>query len=55
MVPGSRDPNGGTNGSHQGLLTRKMAAGAHGIAVVNSSLEPDARSRVWLLYGESAD
>jgi hypothetical protein len=48
-VPASRDPAGGTNGSHQGMLTRKLAVGAGGIAVVNSSLQPGVRSRVWLM------
>ncbi|MFL6713197.1 MAG: hypothetical protein ACJ8LN_09735, partial [Sulfurifustis sp.] len=53
VVPDSIDPGGGTNGSHQGLLMRKLAVnGAGAIAIVNSSLEPGRRSRVWLIRGE---
>ena len=51
-VPGSADPAGGVNGSSQGLLMRKLAVNAPGaVAIVNSSCEADARSRVWLLRG----
>lgn len=51
-VPGSSDPDGGTNGSHQGLLMQKLAVGATGeVAVVNSSLQTGKRSRVWLMRG----
>jgi hypothetical protein len=51
-VPGSEAPEGGSNGSQQGLLTRKLATGADGaLAVVNSSLKPGERSRVWLVRG----
>lgn len=51
-VPGSQAPAGGSNGSQQGLLGRKLAVDAAGrIAVVNSSLLPGKRSRVWLMRG----
>jgi hypothetical protein len=53
MVPGSRDPAGGWNGSHQGLLMRKLGVTRAGdIAVVNSSLQPNDKSRVWLMWGQ---
>ncbi len=49
-VPGSADPRGGVNGSSQGLLMRKLALNRRGdLALVNSSLEPGSRSRVWLM------
>jgi hypothetical protein len=49
LVPGSGDPAGGTNGSHQGLLMKKLAVGGAGaVAIVNSSLKQNERSRVWL-------
>lgn len=52
MVPGSRDPAGGVNGSQQGMLMKKLAMNGNGaIAVVNSSLEPEERSRIWLMRG----
>ncbi|HYD56661.1 MAG TPA: sialidase family protein [Burkholderiales bacterium] len=51
-VPGSAAPAGGRNGSQQGLLARKLAVGPDGAAaVVNSTLEPGKRSRVWLVRG----
>jgi hypothetical protein len=51
LVPGSRDRTG-TNGSHQGLLMRKLAVNRAGaIAIVNSSLTENERSRVWLMRG----
>jgi hypothetical protein len=46
-VPGSAD--GGRNGSQQGLLGHKLAAGADMVALVNSSLAPGRGSRVWLM------
>ncbi|MFL6675530.1 MAG: sialidase family protein [Massilia sp.] len=53
LVPGSRDAGGGTNGSHQGLLGKKLAVSPSGrIAVANSSLKQDERSRVWLMRGQ---
>jgi hypothetical protein len=53
VVPGSSDPAGGANGSQQGLLMRKLATNAAGqVAVVNSSLTPSERSRVWMVRGE---
>ncbi|HOC38325.1 MAG TPA: hypothetical protein PKJ77_03520 [Thermodesulfobacteriota bacterium] len=52
VVPGSRDPAGGLNGSHQGLLMRKLALHEAGtIAIVNSSMKYGERSRVWLMRG----
>jgi hypothetical protein len=51
-IPGSADPAGGTNGSHQGHLMRKLAIQEDGtILVVNSSLEINEKSRVWLMRG----
>jgi hypothetical protein len=53
-IPGSADPGGAPNGSFQGLLMQKLAVNRHGaLAVVNSSLEDGARSRVWLLRGRN--
>jgi hypothetical protein len=53
IVPGSIDPSGGSNGSHQGLLMRKLAVnGAGAIAVVNSALKQGETSRVWLMRGQ---
>jgi hypothetical protein len=49
LVPDSIDPNGGFNGSQQGLLMRKLAVNGGEIAVVNSSLREDLKSRVWLI------
>jgi hypothetical protein len=52
-IPGSIAPDGGSNGSHQGLLMKKLAAGGSGkVAVVNSSLKENEGSRVWLMRGE---
>lgn len=52
IVPDSGDPGGGTNGSHQGLLMKKLAMnGAGAVAIVNSSLKQDERSRIWLTRG----
>jgi hypothetical protein len=52
-VPGSSDPAGGSNGSHQGLLMKKLAVNDAGtIAIVNSSLKQGQRSRVWLTTGK---
>ena len=49
-VPGSAAPPGGSNGSQQGLLGSKLAVSRDGrIALVNSSLVPGQRSRVWLM------
>lgn len=53
VVPGSRDPAGGLNGSHQGLLMDKMDVSRSGtVAIVNSSLQQGKHSRVWLMRGE---
>jgi hypothetical protein len=55
VVPGSVDPDGGFNGSTQGLLMKKLALGPGGrVALVNSSLLEGRRSRVWLLPGRLA-
>lgn len=55
VVPGSAAPPGGSNGSQQGLLGKKLAVGRDGqVAVVNSSLVPGEGSRVWLIRGEIA-
>ncbi|MEJ7932244.1 sialidase family protein [Ramlibacter sp. AN1015] len=55
VVPGSLDPGGGTNGSSQGLLLRKLAVNGRGeVAVVNSSLREGSHSRVWLIRGHRA-
>jgi hypothetical protein len=52
VVPGSTDPRGGWNGSNQGFLTKKLAMNGRGaVAIVNSSLTPGRRSRVWLIRG----
>ena len=46
----------GTNGSHQGLLMKKLAVSGEGkIAIVNSSLQEGRQSRVWLIYAEVAE
>ncbi|HEY8606075.1 MAG TPA: sialidase family protein [Noviherbaspirillum sp.] len=51
-VPASRDPGGGVNGGQQGLLMDKLAVTRDGgIAIVNSSLATEERSRVWLMRG----
>lgn len=53
IVPESADPTGGTNGSHQGLLMKKLAVNRDGsVAIVNSSLKQGKQSRVWLMRGE---
>lgn len=55
LVPDSIDPAGGSNGSHQGLLMKKLAVNSSGtVAIVNSSLKQGERSRVWLIRGEIA-
>jgi len=51
MIAGSRDPGGGDNGSQQGRLMRKLATADHHVAVVNSALLLEVRSRVWLIRG----
>ncbi len=54
VVPHSGDPAGGGNGSHQGLLTAKLAVNRDGgVAIVNSSLAPGRHSRIWLIRGET--
>jgi hypothetical protein len=50
-VPGS-DP-AEVNGGLQGMLMRKLAVNGGGaIALVNSSLKPGEKSRVWLMRGQ---
>jgi hypothetical protein len=50
VVPGSIDPAGGSNGSQQGLLMKKLAVNSAGaVAIANSSLKEGERSRVWLI------
>lgn len=52
LVPDSADPDGGSNGSRQGLLMKKLAVSEQGaVAVVNSSFQTGGRSRVWLMRG----
>lgn len=52
LVPGSAAAPGAGNGSHQGLLGKKLAVdGAGRIALVNSSMLPGEGSRVWLMRG----
>ncbi|MFC4931603.1 hypothetical protein [Massilia sp. GCM10023247] len=54
LVPGSEAAPGAANGSQQGLLGKKLAAGPGGrVAIVNSSLRPDEGSRVWLMRGQA--
>lgn len=51
-VPGSQDPQGGLNGSSQGLLARKLSVNEAGdVALANSALRPGSHSRVWLVRG----
>ncbi len=51
-VPGTADAEGGTNGSQQGLLMRKLAMNESGaLAVVNSTFRAGDVSRVLLLRG----
>jgi len=50
-IPGSRDPRGGWNGSHQGHLMRKLALRDDTIVVGNSALAPGVSSRVWIIRG----
>jgi hypothetical protein len=53
VIPHSSDPAGGSNGSHQGLLMKKLAVNGNGtVTVVNSSLKQDEHSRVWMIRGE---
>lgn len=52
-VPDGADPAGGFNGSTQGLLMKKLAVNRAGaVAIVNSSLKQNERSRVWLIRGQ---
>jgi len=52
VVPGSIDPDGGVNGSMQGLLGRKLAAGPDGqVLLVNSTFRSNDSSDVKLFRG----
>lgn len=54
LVPDSAGPGGGSNGSHQGLLMKKLSVNSTGaVAVVNSSLKQDTYSRVWLMRAQN--
>jgi hypothetical protein len=54
LIPGSREPAPGFNGSLQGLLMQKLAANRRGaIAVVNSTFTPGQSSRIWLIRGQA--
>lgn len=54
-VPGSAAAPGASNGSHQGLLGKKLAVdGAGRLAIVNSSMLPGVSSRIWLMRGRAA-
>lgn len=55
LVPDSIDAAGGINGSQQGRLMRKLAVNDSGaVAIVNSALKHNERSRVWLIRGTLA-
>lgn len=55
-VPGSADPEGGLNGSYQGLLMQKLAVDDAGnIGVVNSALVDGRGSRVWLMRADAGE
>jgi len=51
LVPGTRDPAGGGNGSFQGRFAHKLAVRDGALAVANASLAPGKTSRVWLVRG----
>lgn len=54
-VPDSADPEGGSNGSHQGRLMEKLVLNRDGwIAVANTSLLQGRQSRAWLIRGRLA-
>jgi len=56
VVPGSKDPTLGFNGSRQGLLMRKLAVNNEGaVAVVNSTFKKNEMSHVWLFRGQVSD
>jgi hypothetical protein len=52
MVPGSSDPAGGLNGSFQGFMHKLAVNGSGAVAVVNSSLKSEEKSRAWLIRGQ---
>jgi hypothetical protein len=52
VVPQIAGPTLGTNGSQQGLLTRKLAVSPAGrIVLVNSTFRSGKDSHIWLLRG----
>jgi hypothetical protein len=51
LVPGTRDPAGGGNGSFQGRFAHKLAVHRSTLAVANASLALGKTSRVWLVRG----
>ncbi len=52
VVPGTGDPEDGANGSRQGLLSNKLAAGPDGsFSIVNSSYLDGEQSRIRLIKG----
>lgn len=48
-------PDAGRQGSQQGLLGKKLAAGDRMVALVNSSLAQGYGSRIWLMRGRVPD
>ncbi len=54
LVPGSVDPGGGFNGSHQGRLMEKLAVRDGQLAIANSALAHGRSSRVWFVRGHVA-
>lgn len=55
LVPGSIDPGGGVNGSHQGRLMEKLAARDGQLAIANSALAHGRSSRVWFVRATLRD
>lgn len=54
-VPHSEPAAGARQGSQQGMLGKKLAAGDGMVALVNSSLARGRGSRVWVMQGRLAD
>lgn len=52
-IPGSADPDGGWNGSHQGRLMDRLDVREGTIVVGMSALRPGHGSRVWLVRGRA--
>lgn len=56
LIPGSKDPAGGVNGSLQGALGSKLSVNDRGeIAVVNSHFDLNNRSRIVLIRGRAPE